>query len=160
MRYHPVLGYTRMHKGIDFAVPVGTPVMASGNGTVLVAGRSNGYGNYMKIDMGNGMGFAYGHLSRFAPGIHPGSHVRQGEVVAYSGNTGLSTGPHLHYEILVHNVQVNPLTVKVAQGTKLAGTDLHEFLLDRLHIDAMLASTPLELKVADNPTDLRQAKAR
>lgn len=160
MRFHPVLGYTRMHKGIDFAVPVGTPVMASGNGTVKVEGRSNGYGNYMRIDMGNGMGFAYGHLSRFAPGIHAGSRVRQGEVVAYSGNTGLSTGPHLHYEILVNNVQVNPLTVKVAQGVKLARAELRQFLLERLHIDAMLASTPLELKVADNPTDLRQAKAR
>lgn len=160
MRFHPVLGYTRMHKGIDFAVPVGTPVMASGNGTVKIAGRSSGYGNYMRIDMGNGMGFAYGHLSRFAPGVHAGSRVRQGEVVAYSGNTGLSTGPHLHYEILKNNVQVNPLTVKVAQGNKLAGAQLREFLLDRLHIDAVLASTPLELKVADNPTDLRQAKAR
>jgi len=160
MRFHPVLGYTRMHKGIDFAVPVGTPVMASGNGTVKVAGRSSGYGNYMRIDMGNGMGFAYGHLSRFAAGVHAGSHVRQGEVVAYSGNTGLSTGPHLHYEILKNNVQVNPLTVKVAQGNKLAGSELREFLLERLHIDALLASAPLEMKVADNPTDLRQAKAR
>jgi len=160
MRFHPVLGYSRMHKGIDFAVPVGTPVMASGNGTVKVAGRSSGYGNYMRIDMGNGMGFAYGHLSRFAPGVHAGSHVRQGEVVAYSGNTGLSTGPHLHYEILKNNVQVNPLTMKITQGNKLAGAQLREFLLERLHIDALLASAPLELKVADNPTDLRQAKAR
>ena len=160
MRFHPVLGYTRMHKGIDFGVPVGTPVMASGTGTVKIAGRSNGYGNYMRVDMGNGYGFAYGHLSRFAPGIHPGSHVHQGEIVAYSGNTGLSTGPHLHYEILVHNEQVNPLKVKVAQGRVLGGKDLRDFLFGKLHTDAVLASTPLESKVADNATDLRQAKAR
>ena len=160
MRFHPVLGYTRMHKGIDFGVPVGTPVMASGTGIVKIAGRSNGYGNYMRIDMGNGYGFAYGHLSRFAPGLHPGSHVHQGEIVAYSGNTGLSTGPHLHYEILVHGTQVNPLTVKIAQGRVLSGHDLRDFLVGRLHTDAVLASTPLESKVADNATDLRQAKAR
>ena len=160
MRFHPVLGYTRMHKGIDFGVPVGTPVMASGTGTVKIAGRSNGYGNYMRIDMGNGYGFAYGHLSRFAPGIHPGSHVHQGEIVAYSGNTGLSTGPHLHYEILVHGEQVNPLKVKMAQGRVLGGKDLRDFLFGKLHTDAVLASTPLESKVADNATDLRQAKAR
>ena len=160
MRFHPVLGYTRMHKGIDFAVPVGTPVMASGSGVVKVAGRANGYGNYMRVDMGNGYGFAYGHLSRFAPGLHPGSHVHQGQIVAYSGNTGLSTGPHLHYEILIGGEQVNPLKVKVAQGRKLGGRDYRNFLVGRLHTDAVLASTPLETKVADNPTDLRQAKAR
>ncbi len=160
MRFHPVLGYSRMHKGIDFAVPVGTPVMASGSGVVKVAGRSSGYGNYMRIDMGNGYGFAYGHLSRFAPGMHPGSHVHQGEIVAYSGNTGLSTGPHLHYEILQAGVQVNPLKVKIAQGRILAGHDLRDFLVARLHTDAVLASTTLESKVADVATDLRQAKAR
>ncbi|HXC54010.1 MAG TPA: peptidoglycan DD-metalloendopeptidase family protein [Rhizomicrobium sp.] len=160
MRFHPVLGYTRMHKGIDFAVPVGTPVMASGTGTVQIAGRSSGYGNYLRVNMGNGYGFAYGHLSRFAPGIHPGSHVHQGEIVAYSGNTGLSTGPHLHYETLVGGVQVNPLTLKIAQGRVLSGGDLRDFLIARLHTDAVLASTPLEAKVADVATDLRQAKAR
>ena len=160
MRFHPVLGYTRMHKGIDFAVPVGTPVMASGTGTVKIAGRSSGYGNYMRIDMGNGYGFAYGHLSRFAPGIHPGSHVHQGEVVAYSGNTGLSTGPHLHYETIVGGTQVNPLTLKIAQGRKLAGREMRSFLEGRMRTDNVLANTKLETKVADIATDLRQAKAR
>ena len=160
MRFHPLLGYTRMHKGIDFAVPVGTPVMASGSGIVKIAGRSSGYGNYMRVDMGNGYGFAYGHLSRFAPGIHPGSRVHQGEIVAYSGNTGLSTGPHLHYETLVGGTQVNPLTLKIAQGRKLTGHDLRAFLAERMRIDGALASTRLETKVADNATDLRQAQAR
>ena len=160
MRFHPVLGYTRMHKGIDFAVPIGTPVMAAGTGTVKLAGHMGGYGNYLRIDMGNGYGTAYGHLSRFAPGIHVGSHVHQGQVVAYSGNTGMSTGPHLHYEILVKGEQVNPLKVKVAQGRQLAGTELRAFLDSRLRTDALLASTPLETRVADIATDLRQAKAR
>lgn len=160
MRYHPVLGYSRMHKGIDFAVPVGTPVMAAGSGIVQIAGRLGGYGNYLRINHQNGYGTAYGHLSRLAPGIHRGSHVHQGQIVAYSGNTGMSTGPHLHYEILVAGNQVNPLKVKVATGRMLVGKPLRDFLGERIHIDAELASLPLETKVADISTDLRQAKAR
>ncbi len=160
MRFHPVLGYSRMHKGIDFAVPVGTPVMAAGSGVVQIAGHLGGYGNYLRINHQNGYGTAYGHLSRLAPGIRAGSHVRQGQVVAYSGNTGLSTGPHLHYEILVNGNQVNPLAVKVAAGIRLAGAALRAFLGERIHIDALLASMKLETKVADISTDLRQAKAK
>jgi len=158
MRFHPVLGYTRMHKGIDFGVPVGTPVMAAGSGTVVIEGRLGGYGNFLKISHGNGYATGYGHLSRFAPGIHMGSHVRQGQVVAYSGNTGLTTGPHLHYEIFVNNKQVNPLKVKVATGRRLAGRQLRDFLVERLHIDSELASMPLETKLADSAGDLRAAK--
>ena len=158
MRFHPVLGYTRMHKGIDFGVPVGTPVMAAGSGVVAEAGRKGGYGNFLLINHGNGYSTANGHLSRYAPGIHDGTHVRQGQVVAYSGNTGLTTGPHLHYEIRVNNVQVNPLKVKVATGRKLAGSDLRSFLVERLHIDSELASMPLETKLADAAGDLRAAK--
>jgi murein DD-endopeptidase MepM/ murein hydrolase activator NlpD len=160
MRFHPVLGYSRMHKGIDFAVPIGTPVMAAGSGTVQIAGRLGGYGNYLRINHENGYGTAYGHLSRLAPGIHPGSHVHQGQIVAYSGNTGMSTGPHLHYEILIAGNQVNPLAVKVAKGRILAGKDLRDFLGERIHVDAQIASMPLETKVADISTDLRQAKAK
>jgi len=160
MRFHPVLGYSRMHKGIDFAVPVGTPVMAAGSGVVQIAGHLGGYGNYLRINHQNGYGTAYGHLSRLAPGIHVGSHVRQGQIVAYSGNTGMSTGPHLHYEILIGGNQVNPLAVKVASGIRLAGHALRAFLGERIHIDALLASMKLETKVADISTDLRQAKAK
>jgi murein DD-endopeptidase MepM/ murein hydrolase activator NlpD len=160
MRFHPVLGYSRMHKGIDFAVPVGTPVMAAGAGVVQLAGRLGGYGNYLRISHGNGYGTAYGHLSRLAPGVHSGSHVHQGQIVAYSGNSGMSTGPHLHYEILVGGNQVNPLRVKVATGRMLAGRDLRAFLAERIHIDAQLAAMPLETRVADISTDLRQAKAK
>ena len=120
-RFHPILGYTRMHKGVDFAVPTGTPVMAAGAGTIQFMGRASGYGNFVKINHGNGYSTDYGHLSRFAPGMRTGARVRQGQVFAYSGMTGMATGPHLHYEILVNNVQVNPLTVKMAQGRMLLG---------------------------------------
>jgi murein DD-endopeptidase MepM/ murein hydrolase activator NlpD len=158
MRFHPVLGYTRMHKGIDFAVPVGTPVMAAGTGTVVSEGRLGGYGNFLLLDHGNGYKTAYGHLSRFATGLHAGSHVSQGQVVAYSGNTGMSTGPHLHYEIRINDVQVNPTTVKFATGRKLMDQELRDFLVERLHVDAQLASMPLEARVADAASDLRSAK--
>jgi murein DD-endopeptidase MepM/ murein hydrolase activator NlpD len=158
MRFHPVLGYSRMHKGIDFAVPVGTPVMAAGGGTIESAGWVNGYGNFMVVDHGNGYATAYGHLSHFAPGMRKGGHVHQGQVIAFSGNTGLSTGPHLHYEIRINKVQVNPLTVKVARGRLLSGHDLRDFLMERMQVDTQLANLPLESKVAETGTDLRAAK--
>jgi murein DD-endopeptidase MepM/ murein hydrolase activator NlpD len=159
-RFHPILGYTRMHKGVDFAVPTGTPVMAAGAGTIKFMGRASGYGNFVKINHGNGYSTDYGHLSRFAPGMRSGARVRQGQVFAYSGMSGMATGPHLHYEILVNNVQVNPLTVKVAQGRMLLGKLLRIFQDKRQEIDTMVANTVLEAKVADNATDLRQAKAK
>jgi murein DD-endopeptidase MepM/ murein hydrolase activator NlpD len=159
-RFHPILGYTRMHKGVDFAVPTGTPVMAAGAGTVKFMGRANGYGNFVLINHGNNYATAYGHLSRFAPGMRQGARVRQGQVFAYSGMTGMATGPHLHYEIRVGGNQVNPLTVKMAQGRMLMGKLLRLFQEKRLEIDNMVADAPLEAKVADNATDLRQARAK
>lgn len=159
-RFHPVLGYTRVHKGVDFAVPVGTPVMAAGAGTIQFMGRARGYGNFVILKHSNDYSTAYGHLSRFAPGMRAGARVRQGQVFAYSGNTGLTTGPHLHYEIRIDKHQVNPLTVKMAQGRKLTGALLRSFLEQRMKIDNMIATTPLETKVADIATDLRQAKVK
>jgi murein DD-endopeptidase MepM/ murein hydrolase activator NlpD len=158
MRFHPVLGYTRMHKGIDFAVPSGTPVMAAGAGIIKQAQWENGFGNFVLLDHGNGYATAYGHLSRFASGIRAGAHVRQGQVIAYSGATGLATGPHLHYEIRINGVQVNPATVKVARGRILFGNDLRDFQIERLHVDTEIASLPLEGKIADTATDLRAGK--
>lgn len=149
MRFHPVLGYSRMHKGVDFGVPVGTPVMAAGSGTIAFMGWQSGYGRFVLLNHGNGFSTAYGHLSRFAPGLHVGSRVSQAQVVAYSGNTGITTGPHLHYEIRMHNKQVNPLSVKMAQGRKLTGAEQRAFQAERLKIDDKLASTKLETKVAD-----------
>ncbi|MDR3528886.1 MAG: M23 family metallopeptidase [Rhizomicrobium sp.] len=149
MRFHPVLGYSRMHKGVDFGVPIGTPVMAAGAGTIAFMGWESGYGRFVLLNHGNGYSTAYGHLSRFGPGLHVGSRVGQAQIIAYSGNTGMTTGPHLHYEIHVNNVQVNPLSVKMAQGRKLAGKEMRAFQSERLRIDDKLASTKLETKVAD-----------
>lgn len=160
MRFHPILGYSRMHKGVDFGVPTGTPVMAAGAGTVAFMGVQSGYGNFVLINHGNGYSTAYGHLSRFAPGVRRGAHVRQGQVVAFSGMTGMATGPHLHYEIRVNNVQVNPTTVKIAQGRVLQGKQLRDFQSARLQTDALIVGTPLETRLADASSELRQAKSK
>jgi murein DD-endopeptidase MepM/ murein hydrolase activator NlpD len=159
-RFHPILGYTRMHKGVDFAVPTGTPVMSAGAGTIKFMGRASGYGNFVLINHGNNYATAYGHLSRFAPGMRQGARVRQGQVFAYSGMSGMATGPHLHYEIRAGGNQVNPLTVKMAQGRMLIGRLLRLFQEKRLETDNLVATTSLEAKVADNATDLRQARAK
>jgi murein DD-endopeptidase MepM/ murein hydrolase activator NlpD len=147
-RLHPILGYTRMHKGIDFAVPTGTPVMAAGDGTIAFAGSGGEYGNIVVIKHGNNYSTAYAHLSRFAPGMRSGARVHQGDVVAYSGMTGLATGPHLHYEIRVNDTQVNPLTVKFASGRKLEGDDLKAFVAERTHLETLEASLPVEHRLA------------
>jgi murein DD-endopeptidase MepM/ murein hydrolase activator NlpD len=148
MRKHPVLGYTRAHQGIDFGAGTGTPILAAGDGTVLEARRWGGYGNWLRIRHSGGWDTGYGHISRYAAGLHPGSHVRQGQVVAYVGATGLATGPHLHYEIWRNGERVNPLSTKVPQGTVLAGADLSRFRSEKAHIDTMLAGEPRKLAEA------------
>jgi murein DD-endopeptidase MepM/ murein hydrolase activator NlpD len=148
MRLHPVLGYTRMHKGIDFAVPTGTPVMAAGSGTISLAGKENGYGNIVVVQHANGYSTAYAHLSRFAAGIKSGTHVRQGQIIAYSGMSGMATGPHLHYEIRVNNQQVNPLNVKVASGRQLQGAEMKAFKAEVEKTGQLIASLPMQRKVA------------
>ena len=127
MRRHPVLGYSKLHKGVDFAVAIGTPVMAAGDGVIEKAGPFGTYGYYVRIRHDGKHQTAYAHLSRFAQGIRAGTRVRQGQIVAYSGNTGRSTGPHLHYEMLVNNATVNPLSVKFQSGAKLTGKELARF---------------------------------
>ncbi len=150
MRFHPILGYTRMHQGVDFAVPVGTPVMAAGAGVIKFAGVERGYGNFLVIRHNQEYTTAYAHLSRFAPGIHVGVRVRQGQIVAYSGNTGLTTGPHLHYEVRIYGKPVNPETIKVAGVVQLHGAALRRFLADKAAISHKLASLPLVTRVAEN----------
>ena len=121
-RKHPILGYTRAHQGVDFGVGWGTPILAAGDGVVAQAGPWGGYGNWLRIRHSDGWDTGYGHISRYAAGIHPGVHVHQGQVVAYVGATGLATGPHLvHYEIWKNGQRVNPIGVKVPQGSVLAG---------------------------------------
>jgi murein DD-endopeptidase MepM/ murein hydrolase activator NlpD len=152
MRKHPVLGYTRAHQGIDFGAGTGTPILAAGDGVVAQAGPWGGYGNWLRIRHTGGWDTGYGHISRYASGIHPGVHVRQGQVVAYVGATGLATGPHLHYEIWQNGQRVNPIGAKVPQGTVLAGGELARFKEQKAHIDGLLGGRATELALADGPT--------
>lgn len=135
-RKHPILGYTVMHRGVDFAAPTGTPIFAAGDGIVEVRDRENGYGNYIRIRHNSEFATAYGHMSRFAPRIARGVRVQQGQVIGYVGSTGMATGPHLHFEVLLKNQQVNPMVVKMPVGTKLAGADLERFTQQRARISA------------------------
>ena len=127
MRHHPVLGYSKMHKGMDFAAPTGTPIYAAGDGVVEKASRFGGYGNYVRIRHNDNIKTAYAHMSRFGKGVKSGSTVKQGEVIGYIGTTGRSTGPHLHYEVLMDGAQVNPNSVKIPTGEVLAGAELNKF---------------------------------
>jgi murein DD-endopeptidase MepM/ murein hydrolase activator NlpD len=151
MRKHPVLGSTRAHQGIDFGAGTGTPILAAGDGVVAQASRWGGYGNWLRIRHTGGWDTGYGHISRYAAGIHPGVHVRQGQVVAYVGATGLATGPHLHYEIWKNGQRVNPIGAKVPQGTVLAGAELSRFKAQKAHIDSLLGGHASELALADGP---------
>ena len=127
MRKHPVLGYNKMHKGVDFAAPTGTPIYAAGDGTVERASRFGAYGHYIRIRHNNSFKTAYAHLSRYAKGIKAGKRVKQGQVIGYVGSTGRSTGPHLHYEVIKAGRQVNPHSVDLPIGEKLKGNKLAEF---------------------------------
>ena len=138
-RRHPVLGYTKMHKGVDFAAPRGTPIMAAGDGVVERANRYGGYGNYLRIRHNSELKTAYAHIHRFAKGVSAGSRVKQGQIVAYVGSTGRSTGPHLHYEVLQNMKQVNPLSIKVAAGEILKGSELKRLAAARSTIDQRVA---------------------
>ncbi|HRY27325.1 MAG TPA: peptidoglycan DD-metalloendopeptidase family protein [Geminicoccaceae bacterium] len=126
-RRHPILGYNKMHRGVDFAAPTGTPIYAAGDGTLTQAGRNGSYGNYIQIRHNGEYSTAYAHLSRFAKGITAGKRVRQGQVIGYVGTTGRSTGPHLHYEVLENGKQINPLAIKPQNAARLAGAELTRF---------------------------------
>jgi murein DD-endopeptidase MepM/ murein hydrolase activator NlpD len=127
MRRHPVLGYNKMHKGMDFAAPLGTPVYAAGDGVLEKVGRHGSYGNYIRIRHNGTLKTAYAHLHKFAKGISSGKRVKQGQLIAYIGTTGRSTGPHLHYEVLLNNKQVNPNRVDLPVGERLKGNHLDQF---------------------------------
>ncbi len=127
MRKHPISGFNKMHKGVDFAAPKGTPIYAGGNGVVEYIGRNGGYGKYIRIRHNNDYKTAYAHLSGYKKGIYKGARVNQGEIIGYVGSTGNSTGPHLHYEILFQNKQINPLTLKLPSGKILVGEEFERF---------------------------------
>lgn len=126
-RKHPVLGYTRAHKGVDYASPKGTPIHAAGNGTISVHGWVHGFGRYIRVKHNKTYSTGYAHMSGFAKGLHVGSHVRQGQVIGYVGMTGLATGPHLHYEVRIHGKPVNPLTVTLPKPKPMAPKLLASF---------------------------------
>jgi murein DD-endopeptidase MepM/ murein hydrolase activator NlpD len=137
-RNHPLLGFTKMHTGVDWASSMGTPIFAAGNGIIEKAGWEGGYGKYIRIRHANGYETAYGHLSGFARGMEQGKKVRQGQVIGYVGSTGLSTGAHLHYEILINGRFVDPMKVKLPRGRVLEGQALAGFEHERVRLEAMI----------------------
>ncbi|WP_274630221.1 M23 family metallopeptidase [Arvimicrobium flavum] len=137
-RRHPILGYSRMHTGTDWRARSGTPIIASGNGVVEKAGWASGYGKQIMIRHANGYQTSYNHQSAFAKGIKPGVRVRQGQVIGYVGSTGLSTGAHLHYELIVNGNKVDPMRVRLPTGKVLKAVELEAFQLERNRIDALL----------------------
>jgi murein DD-endopeptidase MepM/ murein hydrolase activator NlpD len=141
-RLHPILNTIRAHKGVDYAAPIGTPVRAAGDGRVLFAGRRGGYGNLVELDHSRGITTVYGHLSRFAQGLHPGQPVTQGQIIAFVGMTGLATGPHLHYEYRVNGVFKNPQTVKLPEALPIDGPQRADFLAKSAPLLASLNPPP------------------
>jgi len=139
MRKHPILGYNKMHRGTDFAAPSGTPIMASGSGTITRARWCGGGGNCVKIKHNSTYETIYAHMKAFAKGIKEGKKVKQGQIIGYVGSTGLSTGPHLHYEVVVNGKKVNSQKLKLPSGKTLKGNERKKFELDRIKIDLKLA---------------------
>ncbi len=140
MRKHPISGYNKMHKGVDFAAPTGTPIFAAGNGVIEYVGRNGGYGKYIRIRHDSTYKTAYAHLNGYKKGISSGVRVKQGDVIGYVGSTGKSTGPHLHYEIIVNGKQINPATLKLPSGRKLSEQQLIEFQILVSKIDEEVKS--------------------
>ncbi len=141
-RFHPILGYTRPHTGVDWAAPIGTPIFAAGNGVIVKAGWDSGYGRRIEIEHANGYITTYNHMSGFARGAGEGARVRQGQVIGYLGQTGLATGPHLHYEIMVNGHFVDPMKVKLSRTREFDGRMLASFRRERDRIDGLLAQAP------------------
>lgn len=147
-RLHPILGFTTMHRGVDFAAPKGTPIYAAGDGVIAVAEFKGAYGKYVQIRHTGEYATAYAHMSGFAKGMAPGRRIRQGQVVGYVGTTGRSTGPHLHYEVLRHGKQTNPMRVVMPTGRKLAGAELARFAATRADIERRLVALSATARIA------------
>ncbi len=149
MRHHPILGYSRMHRGIDLHAAYGSPIHAAADGVVTFVGRHGGHGNFVKLDNGGGLGTGYAHMSRFA--VTRGEHVHRGQVIGYVGSTGLSTGPHVHFEVYKNGQTVNPDSVKYVRRAQLSGTQLaafHAMLNNLKQVEPGAALAPL----APDPT--------
>jgi murein DD-endopeptidase MepM/ murein hydrolase activator NlpD len=153
MRRHPILQVAKMHTGVDWACAIGTPIMAAGNGVIEEAGRKGEYGNYIRIRHANGYKTAYGHMAKFAPGVADGVKVRQGQVIGYVGTTGLSSGPHVHFEVLVNSgynsySYVDPMSIQVPRDRQLSGRNLADFQKERARLDEMMRRNPVSTRVA------------
>ena len=148
-RRHPILGYTKMHTGVDWATPYGTPIFASGNGVVEKVGWEGGYGKYVRLKHNNGYETAYGHMSAFAKGLEPGKRVRQGQVIGFVGSTGMSTGAHVHYEILVNGRFVDPMRVKLPRGRSLEGPVMASFEKERDRLDVQMNNRGSAARVSE-----------
>ena len=142
MREHPILGFSALHAGVDFSAASGTPILAAGTGKVAMAGPNGGYGLYVKLQHTQDVATAYAHMSRLGPGIKPGVAVRQGQVIGFVGSTGLSTGSHVHYEILVNGRFVDPMRIKLPRGRELAGSMMSSFEMERERLDNIMARKP------------------
>ena len=148
MRKHPILGYSRMHKGLDFAASKGTPIMAAGDGVVEYAGKKGSYGNYICLHHANEYKTVYGHLSKYGRGIKKGVKVKQGQIIGYVGSTGVSTGPHLHYEVIHRSKNINPGSIKTPPGKTLKGEELEKFFLAKRELMDRYASLEDPKKLA------------
>jgi murein DD-endopeptidase MepM/ murein hydrolase activator NlpD len=148
-RRHPILGYVKMHTGVDWATPYGTPIFASGNGVLEKVGWEGGYGKYVRVKHNNGYETAYAHMSAFAKGMEPGKRVRQGQVIGFVGSTGQSTGAHVHYEILVNGRFVDPMRIKLPRGRSLDGPLMASFEKERDRLDAMMNNRGGAARVSD-----------
>lgn len=147
-RKHPVLGFTRAHKGVDFRAPTGTPIPAAGAGRVIARSFNRGHGNFVKIRHNGTFETLYAHMSKFAKGVNVGTVVRQGQIIGYAGSTGLSTGPHLHYEVIKNGVHVNPMTVKLPAIDNLDAANKKAFMERKALIDSTIKS------LKDNPSQI------
>jgi len=159
-RRHPISGYSRLHKGTDFAARSGTPIYAAGHGVIERASRYGGYGKYVRIRHANGYKTAYAHMRGYGRGIKKGRRVRQGDVIGYVGSTGASTGPHLHYEVLVRNKHVNAMRLDLPTGRKLADAPamLSEFTVNRVDIDRIRQSLGAEIEIAATAAPITRAE--
>jgi murein DD-endopeptidase MepM/ murein hydrolase activator NlpD len=137
LRKHPILGYNKMHKGTDFAAPEGTPVMASGDGKIIRARWCGGGGNCIKIKHNSTYSTVYAHLSKFASGIKEGTRVKQGRIIGYVGSTGMSTGPHLHYEVIENGKKINSQTLKLPSGKILNGKNRELFEVKKIKTNVL-----------------------
>ncbi|HRD78575.1 MAG TPA: M23 family metallopeptidase [Hyphomicrobiaceae bacterium] len=150
-RTHPTLNVRRMHTGVDWAAPSGTPIIAAGSGVIEELGWKGhfSYGHYIRIRHANGYQTAYGHLSRYAPGLREGSRVTQGQLIGFVGSTGQSTAPHLHYEVIVGDNFVDPMSLKSPQARILAGADAIAFRKERRRIEELSRRPPVRIEHLD-----------